>query len=182
VSCLTRGLLYGHEVKRPDWYKPERKKARARILHGRPALKREAIMRRMSNGWTLEQIARDLLISMHSLVESTRQIFKQERVKNRRELAAKLGWKHEQPLNHREKWLARAREREEKVLPLILEGLSVAGIGRRTGMRLGLITQVAGRIYQKHGLKKGEGRRALGKKFGVELKRFGERGSEMTVT
>jgi len=151
-------------------------------LHGRPALKREAIMRRMSNGWTLEQIARDLLISMHSLVESTRQIFKQERVKNRRELAAKLGWKHEQPLNHREKWLARAREREEKVLPLILEGLSVAGIGRRTGMRLGLITQVAGRIYQKHGLKKGEGRRALGKKFGVELKRFGERGSEMTVT
>jgi len=35
---LTRGMLYGHEVEvRPDWYRDERKKARARQMNRKGA-------------------------------------------------------------------------------------------------------------------------------------------------
>src|SRR5206468_1542503 len=95
------------------------------------------------------------------------------------ELAAKLGWKHEQPLNEHEKKLAMAKEDEERVLPLILEGLSWEEIARRTGLTLHGVHEVLGRIYKKHGLGKGEGKRALGREFGVELSRYGRRSGEM---
>ena len=39
----------------------------------------------------------------------------------------------------------------------------------------------ASRIYHKHGLKKGEGRRALGKKFGIELSRFGANKTSLAI-
>src|SRR5881394_1223042 len=90
----------------------ERKKARSRQLMGKPAVKREAVYLRLMNGWSYEQIARDLLISMSGVRQHANRICRQERVKNRGELAAKLGWKHEQPLNGLEKKLARAKENE----------------------------------------------------------------------
>jgi len=173
VSHLTRGLLFGHEVQKPQWYRPQRKNARSRRLHAAPALKREAVFTRLMNGWTPEQIALHLLISKDAVELHTQRICKQERVKNRRELAAKLGWKHEQPLNGREKLLALAREKEEQVLPLILEGLSWQEIASRTGLKLWNVHQALRRIYKKHGLAKRQGKRALGRKFGIELPRFG---------
>jgi DNA-binding NarL/FixJ family response regulator len=127
----------------------------------------------MMNGWTLEQIALDMKMSKSAVVIATSHICRQEGVKNRRELAVKLGWKHEQPLNAWERHLARGRERAEMVEPLLLEGLSYADISRRTGMGLGSVKVAAVRIYKKHGLGKGEGKRGLGRKLGVELSRYG---------
>jgi hypothetical protein len=37
VSTLSKGMLYGHEVEKPAWYRPERKVARHRKINGRPA-------------------------------------------------------------------------------------------------------------------------------------------------
>ncbi|HEV8290786.1 MAG TPA: hypothetical protein VGP94_02630, partial [Tepidisphaeraceae bacterium] len=94
----------------------------------------------------------------------------------------KLGWKHEQPLNGWEKHLAAAKEHEERVLPLILEGLSRVEIARRTRLTRSNVHEALERIYRKHGLKKGEGKRALGRKFGIELKRYGVwRGRKQTA-
>ena len=173
VSHLTRGMLYGHEVQKPQWYRSERKHARHRKL-GRVAVKREAVFKRLMNGWSMEQIARDLLISKNGVIGAIHIICRQEGVKNRRELAAKLGWKIEQPLNGWEKHLAGAKEHEEAVLPLILEGLSRVEIVRRTGLSASNVHQALERLYKKHGLGKGEGKRALGRKFGIELGRFGK--------
>src|SRR5436853_800856 len=117
-------MLYGREVQKPPWYKTERKRARSRILHGRPAIKREAVLNRMKNGWTIDQIAGDMLITRMAVYEAMALILKQEGVKNRQELAAKLDWKHAQPLNELEKRVARGKEREKVVLPLIFENLS----------------------------------------------------------
>jgi len=33
VSMLTRGMLHGHEVQKPSWYRDERKRARSRQLN-----------------------------------------------------------------------------------------------------------------------------------------------------
>jgi len=172
VSHLTRGLLYGRDVPKPAWYKTERKRARTRILNGRPAIKREAIFNRMKLGWTIDQITADLLIARTYVTQSIIHICKQERVQDRHQLAAKLGWQHPQPLSGREKHLHRGRERAELVQSLLLEGLSYEQICRRANLQLWHVRQIASRIYKKHGLKKGEGRPALGKKFGIELNRF----------
>jgi DNA-binding CsgD family transcriptional regulator len=172
VSHLTRGMLYGHEVEKPQWYRWERKNTRCRKL-GRVAARREAVFLRLMNGWSYEQIARDLMMSMHLVRENARVIRKQEGVKNRRGLAAKLGWKREQPLNAIERIRAKAKEDEERMMGMILEGLSWDEIGKRTGMKRAAVKEVLGRVYKKHGLGKGEGKRGLGRKFGVELSRYG---------
>jgi len=162
VSHLTRGMLYGREVPVPQWYRRERKKARCRKL-GRPAVKREGVFVRMMNGWTVEQIAKEMLISKRSVEWMVRFICRQEGVKNRAQLAAKLGWKHEQPLNGREKLLAKAKEREEAVLGMVLEGIRFKEIARRVGISIFSVEQMASGIYRRHGLAKGEGRRGLKK-------------------
>jgi DNA-binding NarL/FixJ family response regulator len=172
VSHLTRGMLYGHEVERPQWYERQRKNARFRKL-GRVAARREAVFVRLMNGWTYEQIARDLMMSIHNVTENVRVICKQEAVKSRRELAAKLGWNHEQPLNEIERIRANAREDEERVLPLILEGLSRVETARRMGWTVVAVKEVVARVYKKHGLGKGEGKRELGRRSGMELSRYG---------
>jgi hypothetical protein len=84
VSHLTRGMLFGHEVEKPQWYRPARKNVRCRKMR-RVAGRREAVFVRLMNGWTYEQIALDLMMSKHSVVENVRLILKQEGVKNRRE-------------------------------------------------------------------------------------------------
>ena len=172
ITYLSAGMLYGHEVPKPQWYRKERKRARSRQIF-RAAPKREAILRRLSNGWTLQHIASDMLISLPSVYVSVSQILRQEQVKNRRELAAKLFWNHEQPLNNFEKRIERARQREARVLPLLLGGSSLTEIAATTAMSLKFVRKLASRIYKQHGLKKGEGRPALGKNLGIELNRFG---------
>jgi DNA-binding NarL/FixJ family response regulator len=173
VSHMTTGLLYGHEVEKPQWYRPQRKNARWRKLHAAPALKREAVFVRLMNGWTPEQIALHLSISKDAVELHIQRICRQERVKNRRQLAAKLGWKHDQPQNAREKFLAQARQKEERVLALLLQGLTRKEIARQTGLELWNVSQTLRRFYKKQGFPKSHGKREFAKKSGLTLPRFG---------
>jgi DNA-binding CsgD family transcriptional regulator len=165
VSWLTRGMLYGHEVEKPKWYKSERKVARHRKL-GKPAAKREAVFNRLRLGWPIEEIALKLLMSKGAVIHSISRICQQERVKNRHELARKLGWVHPQPLNGRERRRALAVERERMVEGKLLEGLGYAEIGRRVGLSARLVEQAAGRIYLKYGISLEEGRKGFVEGFG----------------
>ena len=74
--------------------------------------------------------------------------------------------------------MALAKEREEAVLRLILEGMSHKEIARRTGMKVGTAEHMASRVYRKQGVEKKAGRRALREKFGIEVGRDVEK--EMT--
>jgi DNA-binding NarL/FixJ family response regulator len=163
VSVMTRGMLYGHEVKRPDWYHEERKKARDRKL-GRVAVKREAVLRRLLNGWTYKQIARDLLINMPNLARARRIIYAHEGVKDRVELGRKLGSVHEQPLNLRE----HARARRERVLGMLLEGLSHREIAQREGILMKTVNNDALAIKREHGVKGRVSFDVVAEKMGVK--------------
>ena len=131
-------------------------------------MRREGVFEGMKRGLTIEEIALEMEMSKNAVVIAMSQICRQERVKNRRELAGKLGWEAEQPLNAREKWLERGRKRAEIVEPLLLEGLSYREIALRTGMGVGSVHVAAVRIYKRHGVS-GEGRRGLREKLGIEL-------------
>jgi DNA-binding CsgD family transcriptional regulator len=168
VSWLSRGMLYGHEVEKPQWYVAERKVARHRKL-GKPAAKREAVFNRLRLGWQVAEIALNMQISKVAVEHSVRRICEQEGVKNRAELAGKLGWKHPQPLNGRETRRQVAKEREGLVEKLLLEGLGYKEIAQRLNLRDHNVEEAAMRIYRKHGIvivRKG-GRRAFMERFGV---------------
>jgi len=164
VTVLTRGLLYGHEVQKPAWYKEERRRRRDRKLNRR-APKREAVLRRLLNGWSDKRIARDLMMSLGSMRNMRRELCRQERVVDREELAKKLGSPHAQPMDRKEM----ARERRRRVMELLLEGLSYDEICRKGGLTRRILVADATWIYRKHGLGKREGRKGLAKKLGVEL-------------
>lgn len=100
VSYLSGGLLYGREVERPSWFDTRAKRKQAfRPRPTRAAPRRQQVLRRMLNGWTILQIARDLKMSKQQASDSIRILCRQEGAKNRRELARKLGSPHFQPMD-----------------------------------------------------------------------------------
>ena len=111
------------------------------------------------------------MMSLDTVQIYRRHLCKQEGVTNRRELATKLGSTHQQPLNQAE----RAAHRHQRVQQLLLEGLTNDEICQREGMKRDALLYHIQQIYRKHGLKKGEARPALGKKFGIELTRSGRK-------
>jgi hypothetical protein len=154
VSHLTRGLLYGREVPKPEWYKRERKKARHRAL-GKEAPRREAVMERVEKGWPDRKIARDLMMSLENVQRRIWSFCKQEGVGDREELGRKLGWEQEQPLNQRD----RARRRRAVVEELLREGLTYREISKRTGIAGCLVAYDGGVMFRKHGLGGKRGRK-----------------------
>jgi hypothetical protein len=98
VSYLSGGLLYGHEVEKPDWFMRETQRKREyRPRANRPAPRREQVLRRILNGWTITQIASDLKMCKQQVCDCIRKLCRQEGVANRRELARKLGSPHLAP-------------------------------------------------------------------------------------
>ena len=167
VTHLTRGMLYGHEVEKPHWYRIARKRTRVRQLN-RASPKRDAIFEMLKRGETVDAIAVEMLISRLAVRAAMQKICRQEGVKNRRGLAKKLGW-GEPPLNPREEREARARARDEKIEALMLEGLECWEIGAKLRMETSLVLQGVRRINKKHGVGGKDARRDLARKLGVEL-------------
>jgi hypothetical protein len=91
VSYFTAGMLYGSEVERPGLFVGERKRARVRVMN-REAPKRRKVFTRLRNGWTYEQIARDLGMTRNAVRCHVMVICREEGVGDRRELARKLGF------------------------------------------------------------------------------------------
>jgi DNA-binding CsgD family transcriptional regulator len=72
------------------------------------------------NGWPEHKIARDLTMHLPAVFHQMKAIFKQNGVKNRHELAKKLGSPHPQPLTRSEK----AAPRRARVRELVAAGLT----------------------------------------------------------
>jgi DNA-binding CsgD family transcriptional regulator len=169
VSHLSAALLFGHEVQPPPSFKigHDRKRTRIRRLGARPPTKRQAVLRRLLNGWSNARIARDLGISIWALDNHIRILCRQEDVPDRHALAAKLGASVSPPLNQEE----RAAKRRIQVQDLLLSGLNRTQIMAALDMSLDVLKRDIQCIYRLHGVQ-GYGeqaRRALAAKLGLEL-------------
>jgi len=162
VSHLTRGLLFGHEVPKPDWYKPQRKRARHRKLTP-PGPRRMAVLDLLLAGRTDRQIARELSMSMHRVQANITHLCRQENVPDRLDLARKLGSPHPQPLNQ----IKTALRRRQIIEPLLLQDLTYSQISAQTGIDRWLVYHDAQAIYRKHGLPPGSCRQAFLKKVNI---------------
>jgi DNA-binding NarL/FixJ family response regulator len=153
IAYLTQGLLYGSDVEKPSWWTPTRKRE-YRPRPSREAPRRAMVLRRLLNGWTLEQIAAEMKIKKPMVYEHMLNICRAEGVKDRHELVAKLGSKHAQPLNT---W-DRAKQVRAEVEKLIRAGLSNAQIAERLRIKERLVADHAWKIFRSHGV---VGRRGL---------------------
>ncbi len=60
VTYLSAGLLYGHEVEKPAWFRPERRQAYRPLPRAKPSLRQQQVLAGLKKGWTMKQIAQDL--------------------------------------------------------------------------------------------------------------------------
>ena len=165
IGHVTGGLLYGHEVPRPEALEVGRKRAH-RPQVNRTARKREAVLERLIAGMTLRQIAVEMGISLRAVKGHLHLLCKHEGVKSRLELVRKMGATGATPLNGRE----RAAERRRRVVELMREGLSDEEIRLRLSMRRVELWLDIAWLYRRHGVdgvRRGARRRALAEKMGV---------------
>ena len=102
IFHLSGGMLYGKEVPKPAGYRSQRKRTRVRQLN-RPAPRRQMVLRRLLNGWSINRIARDMQVTPTCIRFQIKHLCAQENVKNRHELAKKLRAPVMPPLNQTER-------------------------------------------------------------------------------
>lgn len=90
IHHLSGGLLYGCEVTKPEWLTKDRKRAYHPIINRAPSKRREEVLERLLRGWKDRQIAKDLGISFHRTRNHVKEVLKQHRAKNRKELIRQL--------------------------------------------------------------------------------------------
>ena len=145
ITYLSDGLLFGHEVERPDSFTPSRQ----RPFHpqtNRKSPRRDQVRRRVLNGWSITRIARDLLMSPANVFTAIKRICAQENVPDRHALAAKLKSPHPQLLTARE----RGQRTRPQIESLLLQGQSPAQIASALELSRSATTQYISRIYAAH--------------------------------
>jgi DNA-binding CsgD family transcriptional regulator len=148
VGWLTGGLLYGREVKRPAGVvEGEAARRNKYTPQFRGAPKRERVLELLLAGWTKGRIAVEMGISMWCVKEHMRWIFRMEGVRDRHELARKLG-AGAQPLNRVEK----AKRRRERVMGMMVEGRSYKEMMRELGVGQGTVNRDVVAIYRGYGI------------------------------
>jgi DNA-binding CsgD family transcriptional regulator len=143
VSCLSRGLLYGHEVERPACVTADRKVAF--VTHRRApspmhARRRERVCARLMEGWSYQRIAGELGISYNAVFAAARALFKRHGVHGRSALARKLGAPLEPLMSKRARVHAR-----------VAAGQTTAQIARETGIARGIVATYACKFRRAHG-------------------------------
>lgn len=86
VAYISAGLLYGHEVPKPAWFKPERKQAYRPLPGARASVRLPQVLERLVKGWTMKRIAADLGIREFTVSKYAQIVYRQHHVRTRREL------------------------------------------------------------------------------------------------
>lgn len=165
ITYVSGGLLFGREVPKPamliDAQRDGTLRKRAyRPQSDRKAPRRQQVLNRLMNGWTIRRIAQDLSISIRAVLNHVRALCTQHEVADRHALTKKLGSKHAQPLTQDERAEARYAEVERR----LLRGLTYKQIIKELQTDWSRVNHDACKIYKRHGV---SGRKALAKKFGV---------------
>jgi DNA-binding NarL/FixJ family response regulator len=90
IGHISGGLLYGHEVARPTWYEPRRKRRYAAQLRRPPCERREEVRKRMVLGMKLVDIAMEMKVDIDSVRYHVDEVYRQARVKNLKEFRKKF--------------------------------------------------------------------------------------------
>lgn len=88
VSHLSGGLVYGHEVPKPEGYELKRRRAYRPLLRREPSKQREMILRDILAGLSYRQITRKQLIAQRTVSMQAREIYRQHGVNGPRQLRA----------------------------------------------------------------------------------------------
>ena len=115
ISHCTTGLLYGHEVPKPHWYRPKRKTPAPAASSPNPPSNAKPSTWRSRNGWTTEQIARDLLIPKQAVELHIQRTCKQDASKTAANYPPNSAG-NTKPKRPR-KTPGRGSEKDEQVLP-----------------------------------------------------------------
>lgn len=81
ISHLSDGMMYGHEVPRPQWFKARRKVNWHAILNRAPSRRRHMILEDILAGLSYRQIMRKQGIAMSTVGMQALKLYKQHRVK-----------------------------------------------------------------------------------------------------
>ena len=140
VSYASAGLLYGREVPRPAWFKPERRRAYHPLPRRAPSRRQLQVLERLKQGWPMTRIALDLRIGTSTVEAYARQVYRHHHVRTRRALMRVLGVTTPQPIRPRTR---------PRVLALLLKGLSIKEIARALGIKTTTVVTHATRIYRE---------------------------------
>jgi DNA-binding NarL/FixJ family response regulator len=91
ITYLTGGLLYGHEVKRPEWFSLKRKTPYYPKPNREPSKRRQQIEQLMLKGLPIQRVAQTLSLSKGTVLFYTTQIYRNHGVRCLRELLQKHG-------------------------------------------------------------------------------------------
>jgi DNA-binding NarL/FixJ family response regulator len=169
VSYISGGLLYGKEVQRPADFVAVRRNRRTRQLN-RSAPMRRKVLARLSNGWSAQQIALHLGISLLAVKIHTRLLCREENVPDVYALAKKLNFAKPPPRPEQLQRVERAKARRPMVQQMLLASYGYQEIAHKLGVSLPTIRCDVVSIYRAHGIK-GRGpvadKRALARKLGL---------------
>lgn len=141
VADLSAGLLYGHEVKRPDSFAPER---RYRFVHKRrKAPQRARVLNLLARGHKDRQIAVRLGMSYRAVRNHVRALYKRHGARNRADLCARAGVEYARPMP----------PRRAQVLRALLDGMSTRQIADRLAItRSGVNSHCQG-LFRQYGVR-----------------------------
>jgi DNA-binding CsgD family transcriptional regulator len=151
VGHVSGGLLYGSEVARPVGMEGGRVRAFRPVVN-RVAPKRERVLEGLLAGKTLARIAEEMGIRVTAVQNHVSRICRQERAKDRHELARKLGSTAAQPVNEVERAVARAAERRRRVVERLREGLRDEEIRSRLSIGRGALRHDLEWLCRRHGV------------------------------
>jgi DNA-binding NarL/FixJ family response regulator len=152
----------------------QRHKTRVRQLN-REAPVRRKVLARLSNGWSKEEIALHLGVSVNAVKIHLYKLCREEGVADVPELAKKLKFAKAPPPNRP----ARVGARRMMLVEMLLADWAYKEIGRKLGVSASIIADDVRAIYRRHGVKGRScvaNKRMLAEKLGL---RYVSRGDEV---
>ncbi len=142
VNHISGGLLFGREVPKPDFWKPERKRKYHPQLT-RKADRRAEVQKLLLQGQSRDQIARQMQITKNAVGNHVTKIYAQHRVHSHKQLATRLQGIAPTP----------SKPRRQQVEQLLLQGLRYEDIAKHLGVGRSAICFHATNIYRDHNVK-----------------------------
>jgi DNA-binding CsgD family transcriptional regulator len=86
IGHATGGLLYGHEVRRPEYWRPTRRRAYRPSAKRAPSKRRAEVLAMLREGRKVKEIAAGLGIAVNTVAGHMKVIYRELGVHSRREL------------------------------------------------------------------------------------------------
>jgi DNA-binding CsgD family transcriptional regulator len=147
IAHFSSWLLYGHEVEKPAWLTPDRKVPFRPHLFP-PSQLRADVKDRMSRGWTVKHIARDLGLTIGAVRCHLGDLYREYRVHNRAQLHAALKLPPPPKMT-----IPRPAKKREAVLARLRQNQSLPDIAKALNLTLEQTHGHAKALYKLHNVK-----------------------------